>query len=329
MSQLKVDSISDELGTGAPDFPNGVTVSGDPIGLKVDVQTFSTSGTWTKPADAKVVYVEIWGGGGGGGSGRRLFNTTLVYGGAGGGGAAGVFKTFQAADLTSTVSVTIGAGGAGGAAITTNDTDGNAGSNGGDSTFGSYLKGLGGGGGAGGSGSSPIGGYGSSWFEPNVGALTTQGVIATYGGRFSSTTTFGTAWLWNLFGGAQGGFNANGACRSGGDIFYPGTGCAGGGAGGQFNNTTLVNSGAGGVRFGTDIDAPINDGVGLGVAGAAGANFGDGGGGGGHGRTAAAGAGGAGNTGAGGGGGGGSANGFASGAGGAGGNGYCRVTTYY
>jgi hypothetical protein len=294
-------------------------------GLTVDVQTFSANGTWTKPAGAKVVYVEIWGGGGGGGSGRRDVNTAAPSGGGGGGGAAGVFKTFQAADLTSTVSVTIGAGGAGGASVTTNTTNGNIGSDGGDSTFGSYLKGVGGRAGLAGVDGSVSGGSGGGWFDTQV--ADTQAL--PYAGR---NAVAGVDIVWNGFGGAAGGFSIAFAANNnlaGGDILSPGTGCAGGGGGGTFANTTLNNAGIGGVRFGTNTVAPRSTGVGLGVAGAAGANFGDGGGGGGHGRTAAAGAGGAGNTGAGGGGGGASANGFTSGAGGAGGNGYCRVTTYY
>ena len=112
------------------------------------VTNFSSSGTWTKPAGVTTVTVELWGGGGGGGSGRKGDNN--ADGGGGGGGGAYVTKTFPASDISSTVSVTLGAGGAGGAAQATNNTAGNAGSAGVSSTFGAYLTAYGGAGGIGG-----------------------------------------------------------------------------------------------------------------------------------------------------------------------------------
>jgi hypothetical protein len=126
-----------------------------------NLQVFTSSGTWTKPAGAQFVMVELWGAGGGGGSGARWASGFDPRGGGGGGGGAYGFRVFQAADLGATESVTIGAGGTGGAAVTVNDTGGNFGTVGGNTTFGALLTMYGGSpGGAGTAGSGGEGGSG-------------------------------------------------------------------------------------------------------------------------------------------------------------------------
>jgi hypothetical protein len=280
-------------------------VSDANLAKTTDVQTFTSSGTWTKPAGAVSVRVRCIGAGGGGGAGARGPSGTALSGG-GGGSSGGMSEMMLAAsDLSSTVTVTVGTGGAGGIAQSLDGTAGANGSSASSSTsFGGYITAGGGNGGVGGGlatagtgGNSTSYGYSAGMFPGvsgasgsaagSAGASSGSGQGAAPGGGGGGVTTApaataggngGQTWSNTSLAYGTSGSGANGG--AGGSSAVKGTGGGGGGGGGNISGT--------------------------GYAGGAGGNYGGGGGGGGA-----------------------SLNGSTSGAGGKGGDGICIVTTYF
>lgn len=149
MSSVLAQFISDTLGVDVLD--NGVT---DAVlanlkaallfagtGRLLNVQIFTSSGTYTPTAGTKSVIVEVQAGGGGGGGVGGSSSTTVSAGTGGGGGGYGKSKLTVAA-ATGQV-VTVGGGGAGGNLTPTGGTAGGA------SSFGSLITCSGGSGGNG------------------------------------------------------------------------------------------------------------------------------------------------------------------------------------
>jgi len=245
-------------------------------------QTFTSSGTWTKPTgdNAPVaVYVQAWGGGGGGGTATR---TSSNADGGGGGGGTYVTKWYNASDLGATESPTIGAGG----------TAGNAGGN---TTF-DDLTAFGGGGGA--TVTDEEGGGGGGAGALAVGADGSGGSGGVGGGPGGETDTeVGSPQSINNagFGGGGGSDDQTAGGGNGGDSGY------GGGGGGGGNATGASSASVGGSTFfGGGGGGGGNTGTGSRVGGTSlqGGNGGDGGGGGGsNGAQPGGGGGGAGSTG--------------------------------
>lgn len=284
---------------------SGLTLSGTTLtasGAQVQIDTYTGSGTYTKPSWAKKVEVYLVGAGGGGGSGASLTQTSARFGGGGGASGGISWNTFDASQLPNsptTVSVTIGAGGTGGAART--NGNGNNGVAGGSSTFGDYLQAPGGALGQGGTNTGGSAGTATAIFVTSNQVAGTNG---GQGGNQSGGNDATSSRASTTGGGGGGGMNANAT-----------TGGAGGRGGGISSGfRTAIN----GANAGTNATSVVEF---MGI------NVGLGGGGGGAATTGGTAGGNASGYGGGGGGGGSSNDTAASGKGGNGSGGYCIVVS--
>ncbi|OGY57853.1 MAG: hypothetical protein A3D47_01970 [Candidatus Colwellbacteria bacterium RIFCSPHIGHO2_02_FULL_43_15] len=187
-----------------------------------NIQTFTASGAWTKPAGLRYVVIELVGGGGGGGSGAGTDGA-----GAGGGGGGYSRKIIAAASLGATETVTIGAGGAGGDVT----FPGSGGGTGGTTSFGLHTSATGGAGGEKGTqGAVPTGGSGGVGSSGDLN-IKGQGGGAGSGDAGSSSILVGSGAGGSSYlgGGGRGGSNneTGGAYGGGGSGSFSTSGAAG------------------------------------------------------------------------------------------------------
>ena len=139
------------------------TAVSDTSGLS-SVQTFTSSGTWTKPSGITKVIVESQAGGGGGGG-----SSSTSYGSGSGGGGGYTKKIIDVSSISS-ATITVGSGGSGG-------TSNNTGANGGSSSWSDGTNTLTANGGNGG-----VGNSGSAYGDGGSGGTASGGDLNIQGG---------------------------------------------------------------------------------------------------------------------------------------------------
>ena len=198
---------------------------GDGSGRYSKTVVFSSSGSYTWPADVKRIDVILTAGGGGGG-GCNAENANQTFSGAGGGAGGTVFATIYATDNDAgpgTYTVTIGSGGSGA-------NGPGSGNNGGHSSF-MTLTALGGQGGQWGGATNTAGGRGGSG---SGGYKTEQGGDGSDGQAGQTLLVGNGASSYWGGGGRAGQLSGN-----------PGA-CSGSGGGGAYDNSYSHTSGRGG-----------------------------------------------------------------------------------
>ncbi|HCS7446922.1 TPA: carbohydrate kinase [Escherichia coli] len=198
---------------------------GDGSGRYSKTVVFSSSGSYTWPADVKRIDVILTAAGGGGG-GCNAENANQTFSGAGGGAGGTVFATIYATDNDAgpgTYTVTIGSGGSGA-------NGPGSGNNGGHSSF-MTLTALGGQGGQWGGATNTAGGRGGSG---SGGYKTEQGGDGSDGQAGQALLVGNGASSYWGGGGRAGQLSGN-----------PGV-CSGSGGGGAYDNSYSHTSGRGG-----------------------------------------------------------------------------------
>ncbi|MGI4850228.1 MAG: hypothetical protein ACRYGK_19135 [Janthinobacterium lividum] len=223
-------TVKDSRKTLIYSAPNSLAINPN-SGRLLNVQRFTSSGSFTVPDFIYKIFMSATAGGGGGGGGGGS-NAGIPTSGAGaGGGAAG--QSIQRQEFAVTpgqvIPITIGAAGTGGTGAY-GSNPGAAGSLGGSTVIGSLITLTGGGNGAGGANNGGGGVGGQGFPNGSDGGDSTSNQPTGNGGMGSSSP----------FGGG------GGAGRAGGGTGAPGRGSAGYGSGGGGGGGSYGPTGVGG-----------------------------------------------------------------------------------
>lgn len=211
----------------------------------INVQTFTTNGTYTPTASMKYCIIEaVAGGGGAGGCAQTTGGGTNSGGGGGSGGYARLLAS--AATIGASQAVVVGAAGAGGLAAT-----GANGTSGGNTTFGSLITC---GGGVFGTGGGVQGGVNTDTNTPGgAGGTATGGTVNIAGqhggcGLANGSTTGLSSFAVSGIGGSTPLGMGGSICPPNSGAGFSGTGFgSGGGGGATWQGTSSMVGGAGGA----------------------------------------------------------------------------------
>lgn len=238
------------------------------FGAFVVTETFTSSGTWTRPAGVtSLIAIVGVGGGGGGASGSAVFNHNNNISATGGGGPSGgssswaIIKDLYVGDVSS-VTIGIGTAGVGGAGTTISKAAAGtaygtaavvSGGSGGATTFGTYLTIPGGGGGvaltagtAAGAPTSTV--YGLALLGSVAGVREASGTAAIPG-LAGSASAYAQLPYWQSFAAGSAGGSATASSSAGGTVLTSAPGASG--------SAGIIGSGGGGGlgQYGVGADA--------------------------------------------------------------------------